>query len=113
MTGTAVGGHSRQSYPRPEGVPPPLAYPGYTSTALRAARWPLVVLPQNLTEVSGPVFGAERVGECDSDLTRQHAGEPVGERIVVHGRRFDLASYLGSAPALVEQALQRAVGAPQ
>ncbi len=101
MTGTAVGGNSRPSYPRPEGVHPPLAYPSYTSTALRAPRRPLVVLPQNLTEVSGPVFGAERVGECDNDLTRQHAGEPVGQRIVVHGRVLD-----GSGAAVPDTLLE-------
>jgi protocatechuate 3,4-dioxygenase beta subunit len=35
------------------------------------------------------VFGHERVAESDSDLTRQHAGEPLGERIVVSGRLLD------------------------
>ena len=28
-------------------------------------------------------------GEPDTDLTRQHAGEPIGERIILHGRVLD------------------------
>jgi protocatechuate 3,4-dioxygenase, beta subunit len=68
---------------------PPLAYPGYRSTALRAPRQPLVFLPHRLTEVTGPLLGEGRLGELDHDLTRQHAGEPIGQRIVVHGRVLD------------------------
>ena len=32
------------------------------------------------------MFGSSAVGELDHDLTRQHPGEPLGERIVVCGR---------------------------
>jgi protocatechuate 3,4-dioxygenase beta subunit len=35
------------------------------------------------------VFGHERVLPGDADLTRQHAGEPLGERILVMGRVLD------------------------
>jgi protocatechuate 3,4-dioxygenase beta subunit len=35
--------------------------------------------------VTAPVFGDGRVGELDHDLTRQHEGEPIGQRIIVHG----------------------------
>jgi protocatechuate 3,4-dioxygenase, beta subunit len=68
---------------------PPLAHPDYRSTRLRAPRRPLVPLAPADTERSGPVFGNERVGERDHDLTDQHDGEPLGERIVVHGRLLD------------------------
>jgi protocatechuate 3,4-dioxygenase beta subunit len=68
---------------------PPLNSPDYRSTALRAPTAPLVVLPQNLTEVTGPLFGAERLGPHDDDLTRQHSGDPIGQRIIVHGRVLD------------------------
>jgi protocatechuate 3,4-dioxygenase beta subunit len=40
-------------------------------------------------DLAGPVFGDETVGELDHDLTRQHEGEPLGERIVVSGRVLD------------------------
>jgi len=53
---------------------------------LRAPRQPLVPLPAGPTEQSGPWFGDEGVKEGDADLTRQHAGEPIGERINVSGR---------------------------
>ncbi|MGC7096918.1 protocatechuate 3,4-dioxygenase subunit beta [Amycolatopsis lurida] len=75
--------------PDPEGTHPPLGFPGYRSTALRHPKQPLVLLPQMLTEVTGPLLGPGRLGEHDNDLTRQHAGEPQGQRIVVHGRLLD------------------------
>ena len=65
---------------------PPLDHPGYRSTALRAPTRPMRPLVHTLTEVTGPVFGSDAVGELDHDLTRQHGGEPLGERIIVHGR---------------------------
>ena len=36
-----------------------------------------------------PCFGQRDVGPLESDLTIQHGGEPVGERIVVTGRVLD------------------------
>jgi len=76
-------------YALPEGVHPPLASPDYVSTRLRAPKEPPVRLAQGLTEVTGPLFGHERVQATDDDLTRQHKGEPVGQRILVHGRVMD------------------------
>ena len=40
-------------------------------------------------ELSGPVFGVADVTETDADLTVQHIGEPLGERITVTGRVLD------------------------
>jgi protocatechuate 3,4-dioxygenase beta subunit len=77
------------SYVDTVGVHPPHDSPDYASTRLRAPGRPLVVLPQLLTEVTGPLLGADRVGPLDHDLTRQHEGEPIGQRIVVHGRVLD------------------------
>jgi protocatechuate 3,4-dioxygenase beta subunit len=68
---------------------PPLDYPPYKSTALRHPKQPLLYLPQTATEVTGPRLGRGEFGALDSDLTRQHEGEPIGERIVVSGRVFD------------------------
>jgi protocatechuate 3,4-dioxygenase beta subunit len=68
------------------GTHPPLDVPAYRSTALRHPLRPLTPLPHRLTEVTGPLLGEGRVGELDHDLTAQHAGAPVGERIVVEGR---------------------------
>jgi protocatechuate 3,4-dioxygenase beta subunit len=77
-------------YARPaSGVHPPNDSPGYRSTALRHPIEPLVVIPQTLSELTGPVYPYGRLGPMDPDLTRQHAGEPLGERIVVEGRVLD------------------------
>jgi protocatechuate 3,4-dioxygenase, beta subunit len=78
------------SYVRePEDAHPPLDSPGYKSTALRHPKQPLVYLPQTITEITGPRLPERITGERENDLTRQHAGEPMGERIVVSGRVFD------------------------
>jgi protocatechuate 3,4-dioxygenase, beta subunit len=70
---------------RPD-VDPPYLYPDYVGTRLRAPSQPLVVLPSRLIELSGPLLGGSQIGELDHDLTRQHAGDPQGQRIIVHGR---------------------------
>jgi protocatechuate 3,4-dioxygenase beta subunit len=64
-------------------------YPGYRSTRLRAPKRPLVTLPESAHPFGGPVFGDETVSELDYDLTQQHEGEPLGERIIVAGRLLD------------------------
>ncbi len=65
---------------------PPLDSPGYKSTRLRHPTEPLVYLPQTLTEITGPRLApALGLQESDADLTRQHEGEPIGERIIVSG----------------------------
>ena len=75
-----------------EGVQPPLDSPDYRSTRLRHPKQPLVYLPHEITEVTGPQLGPERVlGPLDADLTQQHDHEPIGERIVVSGRVLDTA----------------------
>jgi protocatechuate 3,4-dioxygenase beta subunit len=56
---------------------------------LRAPSRPLVLLPHTLSEVTGPVFGSGEVRPEEADLTRQHPGEPIGERIQVSGRVLD------------------------
>jgi protocatechuate 3,4-dioxygenase, beta subunit len=71
------------------GDQPPYLYAPYRSTLRRAPSRPLVLLPHTLSETSGPLFGDGAIGETDHDLTRQHAGEPLGERIVVTGRVMD------------------------
>ena len=68
---------------------PPYAFSDYRSTQLRAPGRPLLLLPEGLSETTGPVFGDDAVSELDADLTRGHAGEPLGERIVVSGRVLD------------------------
>ncbi|HZE41354.1 MAG TPA: protocatechuate 3,4-dioxygenase subunit beta [Stackebrandtia sp.] len=68
---------------------PAYLWPDYTSTVLRAPSRPLVPLRQSLTEITGPLLGDDRVGPGDADLTAGHAGEPLGQRIIVSGQVRD------------------------
>jgi protocatechuate 3,4-dioxygenase beta subunit len=70
---------------------PPYRHPSYQSTSLRAPSQPLIVprYGPDAVELSSPVFGHAEVGALDNDLTRQHRGEPLGERIIVTGRVLD------------------------
>ncbi|WP_426503484.1 protocatechuate 3,4-dioxygenase subunit beta [Dactylosporangium sp. McL0621] len=66
-----------------------LDYPPYRSTILRhPARPPVPVDPEGV-ELWAPVFGPRDVAADEADLTVQHAGEPIGERIVLTGRVVD------------------------
>ncbi len=65
-----------------------LLYPDYRSTRLRAPRQAPVILPHRLTETTGPLITGE-IGPSDHDLTTQHAGEAIGQRIVVLGQVRD------------------------
>lgn len=71
------------------GCQPSMPYPDYKSTVKRSPSKPLILLPHTLSEITGPVYGESDVGETDNDLTRQHSGEPIGERIIVTGRVLD------------------------
>jgi protocatechuate 3,4-dioxygenase beta subunit len=71
------------------GTQPAYLHPAYGSTVKRAPLQPLVRLPHTLSEITGPLYGHERVGPHDHDLTRQHAGPPQGERIIVAGHVLD------------------------
>lgn len=74
---------------RPATREPALDYPDYRSTALRHPQQPLVHLPEQVTETTGPQLGELRAGAINNDLTTQHEGEPIGERITVSGRLLD------------------------
>ncbi|HEY4025973.1 MAG TPA: protocatechuate 3,4-dioxygenase subunit beta [Candidatus Dormibacteraeota bacterium] len=69
---------------------PPYLHPDYTSTVLRApGQAPVRVPAEWFHHTAGPAYGRVAVGPNDHDLTRQHAGEPLGERIIVTGRVLD------------------------
>jgi len=65
---------------------PALDFPDYKSTALRHPAEPLVYLPEQVTETTGPQLGHLRPGMIENDLTTRG---PVGERIIVTGRVLD------------------------
>ena len=68
---------------------PPYLSPDYVGTRIRSPRKPPVIMPQTLSEITGPVYGHSDVKPEEADLTTQHAGEPLGERIIVKGRVLD------------------------
>jgi protocatechuate 3,4-dioxygenase, beta subunit len=72
-----------------EELQPAYSFPGYVSTVKRSPSRPLILLPHTLSETSGPVFRHDVVRSEDSNLTAQHAGDPIGERILVYGRVLD------------------------
>lgn len=68
----------------------PSLYAPYASTVKRSPSKPLVRIPQTLTEVTGPPAVWDRLmGPAMIDMTRQHPGEPIGQRIIVSGRVLD------------------------
>ncbi|MBV9917559.1 MAG: protocatechuate 3,4-dioxygenase subunit beta, partial [Solirubrobacterales bacterium] len=48
---------------------PPLDCPDYKSTALRHPKQPLVYLPAQVTELTGPQLDQLRPGKIQNDLT--------------------------------------------
>ncbi len=73
----------------PESEQPPYLFEAYRSTTLRSPLRPLIPLRHTLSEITGPIFGPDIIGPTDHDLTRQHAGEPIGQRIILAGRVLD------------------------
>ena len=73
----------------PTETQPAYLEPRYVSTLKRAPTRPLILLPQTLSEITGPVFGWDEINAGDHDLTCQHDGPPIGERIIVSGRVLD------------------------
>ena len=71
------------------GPQPRLDYGPYRSSLLRhPTKAPYQVDPEEL-ELATPVFGPQDVDPLEADLTIQHAGAPIGERMVVTGRVVD------------------------
>ena len=79
----------RRFRPADPAARPSLLHLPYGSTRLRAPLLPPVPLPQSMTELTAPVLGDGDVRPSDSDLTAQHDGPPIGERIEVFGRVLD------------------------
>ena len=68
---------------------PRLDYRPYRSSVLRHPTKDLRQADPEAIELWAPVFGHQDVDPLEADLTIQHTGEPVGERIVVTGRVVD------------------------
>jgi protocatechuate 3,4-dioxygenase beta subunit len=89
-------------YPRPRPETQAVnRYDPYRSTHRRAPHQPLIRLPHTLSELTGPLYGHNPIGESDNDLTRHFPDPPQGERIIVAGRLLDEDGH-GVPDALVE-----------
>jgi protocatechuate 3,4-dioxygenase beta subunit len=74
------GGHRTQ---------PRLDYPPYRSSILRHPTKDPQHADPEAVELAAPVFGHQDVDPLEADLTIQHTGMPIGERMVVTGRVLD------------------------
>jgi protocatechuate 3,4-dioxygenase beta subunit len=70
---------------------PPYLSPEYKSTMTRSPTRPLIPLMQGLAELTGPVYGNDRIHPLDNDLTQNAVRQaaPIGERIIVTGQLLD------------------------
>ena len=71
------------------GSQPRLDYAQYESTRRRAPSQAAIQVPANHSDLNVPVYGWGEVAADENDLTRQHADEPQGQRIIVAGRVVD------------------------
>lgn len=70
---------------------PPALTPNYKTSVARSPRHALLSLQNSDSELTGPTFGQGDIAEIDNDLILNYAktGDPIGERIIVHGRVLD------------------------
>lgn len=70
---------------------PPALTPTYKTSVTRSPRFALLSLQSSASEMTGPTFGHNDIDPLDNDLIANYAksGDPIGERIIVHGRVLD------------------------
>ena len=70
---------------------PPALTPDYKSSVTRSPRLAMLSLQASDSELTGPTFDHNDIDPIDSDLINNYAktDDPIGERIIVHGRVID------------------------
>lgn len=70
---------------------PPALTRDYKTSVARSPRYALLSLQSSASEITGPTFGHNDIDPLDNDLLANYAktGDPIGERIIVHGRVLD------------------------
>lgn len=78
-------------FPRDWCRQPPALAPEYKTSVTRSPDLPLLSLDQTPSELNGPTFAHSDIGQLDANLLRNYSadGDPVGERIIIHGRLLD------------------------
>ncbi len=82
---------SRHYTPLDPNSHPPLIQLEYKSTRLRGPTRARIPIDHSISEITGPTFAADCVGELDHDLTQNSvkSGSALGERIIVAGKVQD------------------------
>lgn len=89
ITAIHAGYRSRRDAGGPEETNARLNFPPYRSSLLRHPTKSLHHADPEEIELHSPAFGHRDVSPLEADLTIQHHGEPIGERIIVTGRVVD------------------------
>lgn len=78
-------------YQRDRDWHPPAFSPSYKTSILRSPQKALLSFETTISEMTGPVFGPERLGPSDNDLITNfgQTGEAIGQRLIVYGRVLD------------------------
>jgi protocatechuate 3,4-dioxygenase beta subunit len=78
-------------YQRDRLIHPPAYAQNYKTSVPRSPKQALISMENTISEITGPRFGHNDLGPLDHDLIKNFAkdGDPVGERIIVHGRVLD------------------------
>lgn len=78
-------------FQRDRRIHPPALTPDYKTSVARSPRLSLISLQGSMSEITGPTFGHGDISPIDNDLIKNYAkdGDPIGERIIVHGRVLD------------------------
>lgn len=78
-------------YQRNREMHPPALTPNYKTSVARSPRFSMISLQNSISEITGPRFGHSDIDTIDNDLIKNYAkqGDPIGERIIVHGRVLD------------------------
>ena len=119
----------RGQMPPYEKSQPPLLYPPYQSTRLRAPSQPLIRIPAHYSDLAQPVYGHLPIGPDDNDLTvhgagglaagrahhrggpRRGRGRPAGaahaDRDLADQRRRPVPARQGHAPGAARSQLHR------
>src|SRR5690606_37883027 len=87
MSGIILPGADGMLFQRDRDWHPPADTPGYKSSTFRAPRHSLLALGPTRSEMTGPTFGHEKLGELDNDLIRnfsQDGNEAIGQRMIVY-----------------------------
>lgn len=78
-------------YQRNRNIHPAALTPNYKTSVARSPRFALISLENTVSEITGPVFNHNDIDSLDHDLIKNyaHTGDPIGERIIVHGHVLD------------------------